>query len=100
MKFKELLGEARKPQFFDSLFGGKVCYAYYIGALTAFNIPKFNRFMNGGIDPDPPFNTWEIYDYFMSLSKSKQKEKIERVSANPDVTKDVEKFAKSIGMNI
>lgn len=65
----ESLNESRKPKYYNSLFAEKVIKAYENGDLTFDNIKEWDKKMNGGIDPQPPFNTKEILNYYLRHDK-------------------------------
>ena len=59
----------RKPRYYDTVFGGQVREAMRSGELTFRNIKEWDRKMNGGLDPVPPFNTGEIMRYYEEVRK-------------------------------
>lgn len=56
----------RKPRFYDTRFGDAVRKAVDAGELTFKNIKKWNRDYNGGIEPEPAFNTEDIMRYYLN----------------------------------
>lgn len=60
------LDEAKKPKYWNSRFAVNVLDAYDEGELTYDNIKEWDKKYNGGVDPNPAFNTKEILDYYTS----------------------------------
>ena len=54
----------RKPKFYDTRFGENVRKAMDNGELTYKNIAEWDKEYNGGIAPNPTFNTAEIMRYY------------------------------------
>jgi hypothetical protein len=55
----------RMPRYYNTMFGEKVRNAMESGELTYNNISEWDRGVNDGRDPIPPFNTKEIMDYYL-----------------------------------
>ena len=63
-KLTESLTEARKPKYLNTRFAEKVKQDMKSGKLTYQNIKEWDKEQNDGIEPNPPFNTKELMDYF------------------------------------
>ena len=63
-KLSESLTEGRKPKYVDSQFGAKVFHDMKSGKLTFDNIKEWDKEQNGGIEPNPPFNTKELMLFY------------------------------------
>lgn len=63
----------RKPKFWDSQFATHVIDDFNSGKLTMDNIEEWDKKMNGGKKPSPPFNTKEIIDYYVQTGKDPRK---------------------------
>lgn len=60
-----------KPKYYDTMFGERVRRDYDTGKLTYENIKEWDKKLNGGVAPEPGFNTKEILDYY-TTSQNKQ----------------------------
>ena len=74
----ECLTEERKPKYWNSMFAQKVIDAYEKGDLTFDNIKEWDKNYNGGIVPNPPFNTGEILKYYLNHSKNLSEDTIKQ----------------------
>ena len=74
----ECLTEERKPKYWNSMFAQKVIDAYEKGDLTFDNIKEWDKNYNGGIAPNPPFNTGEILKYYLNHSKNLSEDTIKQ----------------------
>jgi len=72
----ESLNEARKPKYYDTMFGYNVIKDFKNGKLTLQNIPEWDKAYNGGKIPNPPFNTKQIIDYYLATNKELVNEKL------------------------
>lgn len=63
-KLTESLTEARKPKYLNTRFAEKVKQDMKSGKLTYHNIKEWDKEQNGGVEPNPPFNTRELMNYF------------------------------------
>ena len=63
-KLTESLTEARKPKYLNTRFAEKVKQDMKSGKLTYQNIKEWDKEQNGGVEPNPPFNTRELMNYF------------------------------------
>ncbi len=54
----------RKPRYYDSLFGEAVRRAYNRGEMSYSTTEEWDKKYNGGVAPNPPFNTKEIIEYY------------------------------------
>lgn len=63
----------RKPKFWDSQFAAHVIDDFHSGKLTLDNIEEWDKKINGGKKPIPPFNTKEIIDYHLQTKKDPRK---------------------------
>lgn len=61
--------EAKKPKSWNSMFAVNVIKAYKSEELTKKNIPEWNKAYNGGIEPNPPFDTLDIINYYEATGK-------------------------------
>ena len=78
IELDECLNEERKPKYWNSMFAKKVIDAYENGDLTFDNIKEWDKNYNGGIAPNPPFNTSEILKYYLNHSKNLSEDTIKQ----------------------
>lgn len=68
----ESLSEARKPKYYDSMFGYNVRKDVDSGKLNYNNIAEWEKKYNGGISPNPSLGTKEIMDYYKKSKNLKE----------------------------
>ena len=78
IELDECLNEERKPKYWNSMFAQKVIDAYEKGDLTFDNIKEWDKNYNGGIAPNPPFNTGEILKYYLNHDKNLSEDTIKQ----------------------
>ena len=61
--------KSKKPRDWNTMFTVKVIDAYKKGELTLDNIAEWETKYNGGVRPNPPFNTKEILQYHIKTGE-------------------------------